>query len=366
MIGSAVGAAVGIGGALIGGSSANKAAKAQSKAADAAAAAQLEAARISANTALGIYGSTKASLLPYTQTGTAALNQLAMMYGLPVYSTPTDASQVPIIPGLNDGSQYASGGSSGAFPGGGTGGYGSPYGSPGPGFTLTPPSAAAQIEYLRNNTVAKHGPNKSVAEINAYLAANPNLTPEQQLAGIQSIVAQHPKLQAAYGDWLQNSGTWTPPATTGTGTGGTTPPGNGTPTAPNFTAMLEALTQTPGYQFGREQGQQALERSAAARGLTLSGAQLQDAQKFGTDYAIAAGWNPYVSQLNAFAGLGENAAAGTGNAGTAAAGQVGSAITTGAANASSAQLAGAQARASGILAQGNMWQDILGGIGSFF
>lgn len=91
--------------------------------------------------------------------------------------------------------------------------------------------------------------------------------------------------------------------------------GTGGPTAATAASATDALTKYPGYQFGVQQGQQALDRSAASKGLLLSGAQLKDAQRFGTDYAMQQAWNPYVSQLSAFANTGENAAAGVGTAG---------------------------------------------------
>lgn len=47
----------------------------------------------------------------------------------------------------------------------------------------------------------------------------------------------------------------------------------------------EDLENEPGYQFGMNQGMQALDRSAAARGNLLSGASLKAAQRFGQDYA---------------------------------------------------------------------------------
>lgn len=44
------------------------------------------------------------------------------------------------------------------------------------------------------------------------------------------------------------------------------------------------LTSEPGYMFGLQQGQQALERSLAARGRGVSGAALRAASEFGTNY----------------------------------------------------------------------------------
>ena len=119
---------------------------------------------------------------------------------------------------------------------------------------------------------------------------------------------------------------------------------------PNAAAATSALTQFPGYQFGLNQGQTALDRSAASRGLLLSGAQLKDSQAYGQGYAMQNAWQPYVNQLNTSASLGENAAAQTGNAATA----------TGQGVAQS-QLAAGQAQASGIVGTSNA---ITGGLQS--
>ncbi len=80
----------------------------------------------------------------------------------------------------------------------------------------------------------------------------------------------------------------------------------------------------------------------------LSGQQLQAAQTFGQNYAMQNAWNPYVSQLNSLASLGENAGAMTGQIGQA----------TGA-NVAQTQLAAGQAAASGTVGSANA---ITGGI----
>lgn len=113
--------------------------------------------------------------------------------------------------------------------------------------------------------------------------------------------------------------------------------GTGGPTAGTAAQATKALTQYPGYQFGLDQGVQALDRSAASRGLALSGAQLKDAQQFGQGYALQNAWQPYVSQLGSLSSVGENAAAGVGNAGL----QTGQGI-------ASSQLSAGNAQASGI------------------
>lgn len=85
------------------------------------------------------------------------------------------------------------------------------------------------------------------------------------------------------------------------------------------------LTTTPGYQFGLQQGQQALERSLAARGRSVSGAALKAASQFGTDYATTklddadsrqrADNGQITSQLMGLANLGQSSANQTAQAG---------------------------------------------------
>ncbi len=90
----------------------------------------------------------------------------------------------------------------------------------------------------------------------------------------------------------------------------------------NPQSQLTALQNTPGYQFAFGQGEQALDRSAAARGMLLSGGQLKDVTGYGQGMASQLYQQTLGNYMNA-ASLGENAAAQTGNAGTAAAGQAG-------------------------------------------
>jgi hypothetical protein len=113
---------------------------------------------------------------------------------------------------------------------------------------------------------------------------------------------------------------------------------------PNTGAITSALTQFPGYQFGLQQGQTALDHSAASRGMALSGEQLKGAQQFGQNYAMQNAWQPYVSTLSDFARLGESAAAGVGTAGT----QTGAGV-------AASQLAAGQATASGQAQNANVW-----------
>jgi hypothetical protein len=80
----------------------------------------------------------------------------------------------------------------------------------------------------------------------------------------------------------------------------------------------------PGYQFGLQQGQQALDRKIAAMGGRVSGAALKQAARFGTDYATT-GYNAAyqrkqdrLNRLAALAGIGQSATGSSAAAGQAA------------------------------------------------
>ena len=63
---------------------------------------------------------------------------------------------------------------------------------------------------------------------------------------------------------------------------------------------------TPGYQFRRDEGLKAIERSASARGLLASGGALKAQQRFGDNIASAEFEN-YANRLANLAGVGQNA-----------------------------------------------------------
>jgi hypothetical protein len=110
----------------------------------------------------------------------------------------------------------------------------------------------------------------------------------------------------------------------------------------------------PGYQFGLQQGQQALDRQATARGMRNSGAALMAAQRYGTDYGTTKyndAWNRMqgertneFNQLASVAGMGQIASNQVGAAGSQFANAAGQNM-MGAANAQGA---------AGI-AQANIW-----------
>lgn len=125
--------------------------------------------------------------------------------------------------------------------------------------------------------------------------------------------------------------------------------GNGGGGVPQTGAMMSALQNYPGYQFTQQQGQQALDRSEAAKGQLLSGGQLKDTAAYNQGLASQL-FQQYFGNNYQLASLGENAGAQTGNYGAQAA--------SGAAN---AQMAGGAAAASGIVGANNAIQ---GGLNS--
>ncbi len=126
-------------------------------------------------------------------------------------------------------------------------------------------------------------------------------------------------------------------------------------------ARMEAL---PGYQFTKEQGLKAVQNSASARGLGISGAALKGAAGFATGLADTT-FGAQFNRLMDSARLGEAAAAHTGSAGTAAAQGAGAGY-IGAGNAQAAGIAGmanAGAGAFSNLGQLGMMYGMYGGFG---
>ncbi len=90
--------------------------------------------------------------------------------------------------------------------------------------------------------------------------------------------------------------------------------GNGTPeAAAEQTAALGRFRTSPGYQFRLQEGTNALDRSGAARGMLLSGAQEKGISDYGQNTGSAEFGN-YIGQLNTLAGGGLSAAGGASSA----------------------------------------------------
>lgn len=108
------------------------------------------------------------------------------------------------------------------------------------------------------------------------------------------------------------------------------------------------LTQDPGYQFELQQGQKGLDQSAASNGRLYSGAQMNAASTYATNFAGTKyddAYNRWVTGNNELAGV-----AGTGQTATNQTDQA--ALQTGAQIGTNTEGA-ANAAASGYLSQGN-------------
>lgn len=137
-------------------------------------------------------------------------------------------------------------------------------------------------------------------------------------------------------------------------------------TAPNTADAMSA----PGYQFTQQQGLKAVQNSAAARGLGVSGAALKGAasyatgladstyndvfnralQTFNTNYSSAAN---NVNRLTNIVGSGQNAAATNGSLGAQAVGNIGNTLTSGANAQAAGTVGSANALTAGLNGLGN-------------
>lgn len=133
----------------------------------------------------------------------------------------------------------------------------------------------------------------------------------------------------------------------------------------SFNPTMQQLEQTPGYQFTQQQGNKALDNAMAAKGLSLSGAQLkgldsyntglasqtfqqqyQNAlQNFNTNYGQAA---DQYNRMSGLVGLGQNAAAGVGNAGLQTASSIGNNMMGGANALAAGRVGSANAISGGL------------------
>lgn len=83
---------------------------------------------------------------------------------------------------------------------------------------------------------------------------------------------------------------------------GISTPGNPNPNSAASQAQWSNIMQTPAYQFAQQQGTLALDRSAAANGLLLSGGQLKDLSTFNQGLATQQIGN-FTNTLSGLGGL---------------------------------------------------------------
>lgn len=220
-------------------------------------------------------------------------------------------------------------------------------------------------------------------------AANTQATAAEQGQQLQAEEAQK-ALDFQEKEWStqqQNEAPWLAAGKGAVGTlsGLTSTPGEGllTPWTGTFTPpTLAEAEQYPGYQFQEQQGEQAIQNSAAGRGNLLSGNTLEALTKFGQDSATSDYNNVYNQQfqnyLNSYnifqnnqaneynrlagiSGTGQTAVAQLGSEGQAASTNVGNIdLTTGAQQGQELNNAAA-AEASGYVGSANAWGGALSG-----
>lgn len=119
-----------------------------------------------------------------------------------------------------------------------------------------------------------------------------------------------------------------------------------------------SLTTEPGYQFGLNQGMNALQSSQAAKGGLYSGAALKAANQYAQDYA-GTKYNEAFNRDQAQKNQAYNMLTGVSSGGMAANNQVTASGQNAANQIGNALSSQGDARASGYLAQGNIWGNAL-------
>lgn len=328
-----IGAAGGIGGAAIASSAAGSAADTGANAANYAANLQAEAGENALNFQKGVFGTEQANLAPFLAAGQGAAVNLASLLGVlpPGARTTTPAQYMPaqVPAGIRIG----------------------PNGSL---QTLLPGGAGAPAAWmtLPSSQYATYG-----------LEAGPGGKPVP--AGTSKGVPLSSMVNPALGESGSLMAPWTE----------------------KFVAPTDVTEQNdPGFQFRLQQGQQALERSAAARGGLLSGGTGKALTRYGQEYASNEYQNVYnraleeyqqrynifqqnqanqFNRLAAMSGMGQTAAGQLGAAGQNASNTTAN-ILLGTARGMSdaANLAGA-ARATGYANQGSIWGNTLANLGNY-
>lgn len=157
----------------------------------------------------------------------------------------------------------------------------------------------------------------------------------------------------------------------------------------SFNPTQAQLEQTPGYQFTLQQGMKNTNNALAAKGLNLSGAQAKGLSDYTTGLADQTFQQQYQNALQQFAtnygvntdqfnrlsglvGLGENAAAGVGNAGLQTASNAGNILMSGANASAAGRIGSSNAISSGLSSLGgngllySLMNNSAGGGGGFY
>lgn len=344
---AAIGAAGSIVGGLMGADAADSAASTQAAAADRASQAQLEAQRLAIEEQRRQYDTSRADLEPWRATGGAALNRLAYLMGLNV---PTGAPQrmtdaqirAELLP------QYT---------------------------TRTTQNAAAQLpEGISPELAARL--NMGFGLVGHDLPF-PGLNDQQPItsesvdyAALDAAVARRmAEQQAAYDAWQTQQQQAEADAQND----------------PLYGSLLARFTmddylEDPGYQFRMQQGEQAINRAAAAAGRYDSGRALKDLAEFNSGLASQEFGNAYnrwnldqtniYNRLSGLAGTGQQTATQLANLGSNMASNIGNLNVAGGNAIAAGHINAGNAAAAGIMGQANAWSNALGGaanaLGQYF
>lgn len=212
---------------------------------------------------------------------------------------------------------------------------------------------SAVISSSAAKSAAKTQSNAANQAADAQLQATREQLAQQQAMYNQNVARMNPFVQAGQGALSQLAA--------GTKAGG---------------QFVTPFSQTqfqadPSYQWRLQQGQKALQASAAAKGLLMSGQGAIDIANYGQNAAsqeYQAAYNRYndtqnqiFNRLTTLAGNSQNAAAGLGAQGTQVSSNMANTAMTGAQNASNYLTSGAAASAAGQVGAANA---ITGAIGS--
>lgn len=383
LIGGGLSAAGGVASGLIGANAAGNAASTQAQAADYAAQLQYQEAQQALGFEEQQYANTLGLEEPGYLTGNQSLGTLAQLMGLSPVAPNTSIFSNPF--GM-------SGPPTGVNPGVGN--------SPVPLSSLVNPGAngfaPAQDGALGTQATAplSFSPNAASLNTPGGLQGGPVFAPGQgpvtlPFRGGVGVTDPHtpPQPISMNGNPAQNTVPSTsPPATPGT-IGNT-----GLPTGflaqtwnTPFVPPTDVTEQNdPGFQFRLQQGQQALENSAAARGGLLSGGTAKALDRYAQDYASNEYQNVYnrsltdyqqaynifnQNQANIFnryadlAGIGQTSAQQLSNAGLTTGSNVGNTLLTSGAQIGQDLNNAAAARASGYVGAANAYGSALGSLG---
>lgn len=343
----AIGAVGGIIGGIMGADASESAADTQARATDRASQAQLEGTRLAIDEQRRQYDTSRADLEPWRATGGAALNRLSYLLGLNVPSAAPqmlNESQIraELLP------QYT---------------------------TRTTRNVGPELpEGISPELAGRLNMAGNVFGFGEFFRGlgdqQPTTTESVDYAALDAAVARRmAEQQAAYDAWQTQQQQAEAAAQND----------------PLYGSLLARFTmddylEDPGYQFRMQQGEQAINRAAAAAGRYDSGRALKDLAEFNSGLASQEFGNAYnrwnldqtniYNRLSGVAGTGQQTATQLANLGSNMASNIGNLNVAGGNAIAAGHINAGNAAAAGIMGQANAWSNALGGaanaLGQYF